>query len=48
MIESLLCGGAPAVATGQQNFTTAGTFNFVVPNNVTELNCYLQGAGVWR
>ena len=45
MIESLLCGGAPAVATGQQNFTTAGTFNFVVPNNVTELNCYLQGAG---
>lgn len=44
MLE-LLYGGAPAVATGQQNFTASGTFSFVVPNNVTSLNCYLQGAG---
>ena len=45
MIESLLCGGGPAVPTGQQNFITAGTFSFVVPNNVTLLSAYLQGAG---
>lgn len=45
MLESLLCGGTPAVATGQQNFVTSGTFSFIVPKNVTELNCYLQGAG---
>lgn len=45
MIESILCGGAPPVATGQLTYSTAGTYIFTVPNNVTELSVYAQGGG---
>ncbi|QZA70895.1 hypothetical protein AH06_119 [Erwinia phage AH06] len=44
MLEMML-GGKPAATGGQQLFTTAGTFSFIVPNGVTLLDTYNQGGG---
>ncbi|ANH52215.1 minor tail protein [Erwinia phage vB_EamM_Desertfox] len=44
MFEMLFCG-KPASVGGQQLFTTAGTFSFVVPAGITELDAYTQGGG---
>jgi hypothetical protein len=43
MFEMLFTGRK--VGGGQQLFTTAGTFSFVVPAGVTEIDAYNQGGG---